>query len=151
MADVTIYYIDIRAFGKGFHEFYQQAIGMGVEFTKGKIAKIKEKENGNLMLRFEDFENEKVVEAEHDLVVLSVGILANTDFTQMFKNNGVEEDDYHFIKQTDILLNPAKTSIDGIFAAGTATGPMDIPDSILSAGNASAETTSYIRRNQNEK
>lgn len=151
MADVTIYYIDIRAFGKGFQEFYQQSIDMGVEFIKGKIAKITEKENGNLILRYEDIENEKLAEAEHDLVVLSVGMLANTEFTQMFKNNGIEQDDYHFVKQTDILSNPAKTSIDGIFAAGTATGPMDIPDSILSAGNASAETTSYIRRNQNEK
>lgn len=151
MADITIYYIDIRAFGKGFQEFYQQAIDMGVEFSKGKIAKITEKENGNLLLRYEDIENEKLAEAEHDLVVLSVGMLANTDFTQMFKNNGIEQDDYHFIKQTNILLNPARTSIDGVFAAGTATGPMDIPDSILSAGNASAETTSYIRRNQNEK
>ena len=151
MADVTIYYIDIRAFGKGFQEFYQQSIDMGVEFIKGKIAKITEKENGNLILRYEDIENEKLAEAEHDLVVLSVGMLANTDFIHMFKDNAVGQDDYHFIKQTDILLNPAKTSIDGIFAAGTATGPMDIPDSILSAGNASAETTSYIRRNQHEK
>lgn len=151
MADITIYYIDIRAFGKGFQEFYQQAIDMGVEFTKGKIAKITEKENGNLVLRYEDIENEKLAEAEHDLVVLSVGMLANTDFTRMFKNSGIEQDGYHFIKQTNILLNPSRTSIDGIFAAGTATGPMDIPDSILSAGNASAETTSYIRRNQNEK
>lgn len=151
MADVTIYYIDIRAFGKGFQEFYQQSKDMGVEFIKGKIAKITEKENGNLVLRYEDIENEKLSEAEHDLVVLSVGMLANTEFTQMFKDNGIEQDDYHFVKQTDILSNPAKTSIDGIFAAGTATGPMDIPDSILSAGTASAETTSYIRRNQNEK
>jgi len=151
MADVTIYYIDIRAFGKGFQEFYQQSIDMGVEFIKGKIAKITEKENGNLILRYEDIENEKLAETEHDLVVLSVGMLANTDFTHMFKDNAVEQDDYHFIKQTDILLNPARTSIEGIFAAGTATGPMDIPDSILSAGSASAETTSYIRRNQHEK
>ena len=151
MADVSIYYIDIRAFGKGFNEFYEQARAMDVEFIKGKVAKISEKENGNLSLRYEDFENEKIVEAEHDLVVLSVGILSNPDFTHMFKGQSIEQDNYHYVKQTDILLNPAKTSIEGVFAAGTATGPMDIPDSILSAGNASAETTSYIRRNQNEK
>lgn len=151
MADVTIYYIDIRAFGKGFQEFYVQSKDMGVEFIKGKIAKISEKENGNLSLRYEDFENERIMEAEHDLVVLSVGFKANSDFSHMFKNVPIEHDDYHFVKQTDILLNPAKTSIGGVFAAGTATGPMDIPDSILSAGNASAETTSYIRRSEHEK
>ncbi len=145
MADVTIYYLHVRAFGKGFCEFYQQAKGMGVEFVKAKIGRIDEKEDGNLLLRYEDFEDGKVKEAEHDLVVLSVGILANTDFSGMFKNEAIKHDDFNYIKQIDELCCPAKTSVDGIFVAGTASGPMDIPDSILSAGAASAETASYIR------
>ncbi|HOO98275.1 MAG TPA: FAD-dependent oxidoreductase, partial [Bacteroidales bacterium] len=66
MADVTIYYINIRSFGKGFEEFYEQAKGMGVNFIKGKIGKITEKENGNLILRYEDINENKVKEAEHD-------------------------------------------------------------------------------------
>ncbi|MFH2096640.1 MAG: 4Fe-4S binding protein, partial [Bacteroidota bacterium] len=144
MADVTIYYINIRAFGKGFEEFYQQAINMGVNFIKGKIGKITEKENGNLLLRYEDIGNSKVVEAEHDMVVLSVGILANTDYREMFGNIRLLKDDFDFIKQTDIMFSPAKTSVNGVFVAGTASGPMDIPDSILSAGAASAEVISYI-------
>jgi heterodisulfide reductase subunit A len=151
MADVTIYYINIRAFGKGFCEFYQQAKGMGVEFIKSKVGRISEKENGNLMLRYEDLVEGKVKEAEHDLVVLSVGILPNTEYSTMFKNNAVEKDEFNYIKQVDELSCPAKTSIDGIFVSGTASGPMDIPDSILSAGAASAEAASYIRREQNEK
>jgi len=146
MADVTIYYLHIRAFGKGFNEFYLQAKGMGVEFIKGKIGKIAEKENGNLIVRYEDIEEGKVKEAEHDLVVLSVGILPNTDYSSMFKTQDLLKDDFDFIKQVDELSNPAATSIDGVFVAGTAAGPMDIPDSILSAGAASAETASYLRR-----
>jgi heterodisulfide reductase subunit A len=146
MADVTIYYLHIRAFGKGFCEFYQQAKGMGVEFVKGKIGRITEKEDGNLILRYEDIEQGKVKEAEHDLVVLSVGILPNTDYTKMFKDEKLQPDDFNFIKQTDELSNPSKTSIEGIFVAGTASGPLDIPDSILSAGAASSETVSYLRR-----
>jgi len=151
MADVTIYYLHIRAFGKGFCEFYQQSKAMGVEFVKGKIGRISEKENGNLLLRYEDFENGKVKEAEHDLVVLSVGILPNTDYSDMFNKEAIDHDPFNYIKQTDELCCPAKTSIDGIFVAGTASGPMDIPDSILSAGAASAETASYIRGGKNEK
>jgi heterodisulfide reductase subunit A len=151
MADITIYYINIRAFGKGFNEFYEQAKDMGVEFVKSKIAKIDQKENGNLILRYEDIREAKIKEAEHDLVVLSVGFLANTEFNGMFRNVSLEEDPYHFIKQTEVLASPAKTSIEGIFVAGTASGPMDIPDSILSAGAASSETASYIRRHSNEK
>jgi heterodisulfide reductase subunit A-like polyferredoxin len=147
MADVTIYFINIRAFGKGFCEFYQQSKGMGVEFVKAKVGLIKEKEDGNLILRYEDMEEGKVKEAEHDLVVLSVGILPNTDFSGMMKSEQIAQDDFNYIKQTDELSNPAKTSIDGIFVAGTAAGPMDIPDSILSAGASSSETASYLRRN----
>jgi len=147
LADITIYYIDIRAFGKGFDEFYEQAKGMGVQFIKGKIAKINEKddESGNLILRYEDIESGKVKEAEHDLVVLSVGILPNSEMTSLFINEKLELDNFNYIKQTDELLSPAKTSIEGVFIAGAASGPLDIPDSILSAGNASAEAASYIR------
>ena len=145
MADVTIYYINIRAFGKGFCEFFQQAKGMGVEFIKGKAGLIKEKENGNLIIRYEDIQEGKVKEAEHDLVVLSVGVLPNTDFTQMFKNTKVEQDDYNYVNKEDELCCLAKTNIDGVYVAGTSTGPLDIPDSILSAGAASAEAAGYLK------
>ncbi len=148
MADVTIYYLHIRAFGKGFNEFYAQAQEMGVEFIKGKVGTITEKENGNLILRYEDIEKGVVKEAEHDMVVLSVGILPNRGIDKTFDNQKLKLDPFNFVGQTDILASPAKTSIDGVFVAGTATGPMDIPDSILSGGAASAETTSYLRREE---
>jgi heterodisulfide reductase subunit A len=148
MADVTIYYINIRSFGKGFEEFYQQAKGMGVNFVKGKIGKITEKENGNLMLRYEDINDGIVKEAEHDMVILSVGVLPNQDAAKLFKAEELKLDAYKFISQADTLESPSKTSIDGVFVAGTASGPMDIPDSILSAGAASSEAISYLIRNK---
>jgi heterodisulfide reductase subunit A len=144
MADVTIYYINIRSFGKGFEEFYDQAKGMGVNFIKGKIGKIAEKENGNLVLRYEDINESTVKEAEHDLVVLSVGVLPNHDTATFFPDQSLEMDPFNFVYQADPLVSPAKTSINGVFVAGTATGPMDIPDSILSAGAASSEAISYL-------
>jgi heterodisulfide reductase subunit A2 len=146
MADVTIYYINIRSFGKGFEEFYQQAKGMGVNFVKGKIGKISETEekNGNLILRYEDINENKVKEAEHDMVVLSVGVLPNQDASGFFNKEELQLDKYKFIQQSDSLISPARTSIDGVFVAGTASGPMDIPDSILSAGSASSEAISYL-------
>ncbi len=144
MADVTIYYIDIRSFGKGFEEFYQQAKDMGVNFVKGKIGKISEKSNGNLILRYEDVTEGTVTEAEHDMVVLSAGLLPNQGVDSLFDKQTLELDTYKFVKQKDILASPAKTSIDGVFVAGTASAPMDIPDSILSAGSASSEAISYL-------
>jgi heterodisulfide reductase subunit A len=144
MADITIYYINIRSFGKGFDEFYEQAKGMGVKFVKGKIGTISEQENGNLTLRYEDIIKGKVMEADHDLVVLSVGALANRGVSELFENETLALDPYQFVGQSDLMSQPAKTSIEGVFVAGTASGPMDIPDSILSAGSASSEAISYL-------
>ena len=144
MADVTIYYINIRSFGKGFEEFYEQAKGMGVNFVKGKIGKISEKENGNLILRYEDINENKVKETEHDMVILSVGVQSNPDNSLLFPEEVLELDRFSFVNQSDAFASPAKTNIRGVFVAGTASGPMDIPDSILSAGAASSEAMSYL-------
>jgi heterodisulfide reductase subunit A len=144
MADITIYYINIRSFGKGFEEFYEQAKGMGVNFVKGKIGTITEKENGNLILRYEDINEGVVKEAEHDMAVLSVGVLPNETPSALFKNRELKVDAQKFVYQPEVLVSPARTSIDGVFVSGTASGPMDIPDSILSAGSAAAEAISYL-------
>ncbi len=146
MADITIYYMDIRAFGKGYDEFFQEAKSMGVNFVKGRIAKIfpKDQPNGDLILRYEDVTTGKLKESKHDLVVLSVGVLPNSSISRVFSNATLELDEQKFIKQIDELVNPAQTSIPGVFVAGTASGPKDIPDSILSAGTAAAEAASYI-------
>jgi heterodisulfide reductase subunit A len=76
LAEITIYYMDIRAFGKGYEQFYQNAKAMGVEFVKGKVARISEDENHNPVVRVELIdEGARVVERTYDLVVLSVGML----------------------------------------------------------------------------
>jgi len=145
VADVTMYYIDIRAFGKGYDEFYEQTKAMGVRFIKGKVATITEKEGGNLVLRYEDIDGGGAIrEAEHDLVVLSVGFTPNPDFLRLFDGAALEPDDMLFVRESEEHVNPAKTSIEGVFAAGTATGPMDIPDTILHSGAAAAQAASYI-------
>ncbi len=146
MADITIYYMDIRAFGKGYEEFFQQSKGMGVSFIKGKVAKVTQKDDnsGDLILRYEDVTTGKLKEASHDLVVLSVGVLPNNEITKAFTNAKLELDDQRFIKQIDELVSPSLTSIEGVFVAGTAAGPKDIPDSILSAGSAASEAASYV-------
>lgn len=146
MADITLYYINIRAFGKGFNEFYMQAKDMGARYVKSKVASITEKENGNLILRYEDIATGRVTESEHDLVVLSVGLLANPAITGVFKNETLGIDSSNYIRQPDLLQNPALTSIKGVFVAGTATAPMDIPDTIMSAGAAAAEASGYLKQ-----
>lgn len=148
MADITIYYINIRSFGKGFEEFYQQAKSMGVEFVKGKIGEITETDNGNLTLRYEDINEGVVKETEHDMVVLSVGVKSNPAVGRIFDKDSLKLDPLNFVAQKDLMGSPSKTSIEGVFVAGTASGPMDIPDSILSAGSASSEAISYLIKHQ---
>jgi heterodisulfide reductase subunit A len=146
MADVTIYYMDIRAFGKGFQEFYDQARGMGVEFVKTRVARISEKDNGDLILHYEDIENGgKLAQAEHDLVVLSVGLLPETSFLDSFDSVKPRTSEFNYVWMSDELISPSMTSMEGVFVAGTAAGPMDIPDTILSASSASAETARYLK------
>jgi heterodisulfide reductase subunit A len=147
IADITIYYIDIRAFGKGYDEFYEQAKGMGVYFVKGKVARIEQSNGGNLKLHYEDIEGGGgPVTAEHDLVVLSVGLLPNTGALHLFKGQQLEADPFAHVKETDEDINPGKTSIDGVFVGGTAASILDIPDSILHAGAAAAQAAAYIEK-----
>ncbi len=145
MADVTIYYLHIRAFGKGFNEFYRQAEMMDVQFVNGKVGRIKELENGDLLLRYEDIASGKVKEARHDMVVLAVGILPNNGFEAVF-DEVLILDRFNFYYQPDEMTDPFKSTLPGVFLAGTTTGPMDIPDSILSGGAASAQAANYIQQ-----
>lgn len=147
LADVTIYYIDIRAFGKGYDEFYEQAKGMGIYFVKGKVARIEETDNENLAVYYEDIEGDgRMKRAEHDLVVLSIGLLPTQDALNLFKNGQLEADPFSYINEIDEDTDPGKTSIDGVFVAGSASAARDIPDSIVHSGAAATQVAAYLKR-----
>ena len=144
LVDVTIYYMDIRAFGKGFEQFYQNAKAMGIEFIKAKVAKITEDENQNPIVRIEVMEEDgRIEEKTHDMVVLSLGIIPEWDPTHMMQVH-VSEDG--FIQCPEPQIYPSITDAAGIFVAGVATGPKDIPDSIIEAGAAAMEASIYLRK-----
>ena len=143
MADITIYYMDIRTFGKGYEQFYQNAKAMGIEFVKSKVARITEDAHQNPIVRVELLDDDShVVERQFDLVVLSVGMLPGWNPEVTF-NVPVAEDG--FIQLPDFNIAPVITKQAGIFAAGTATGPMDIVDSIITASAAASEAAAYIQ------
>jgi heterodisulfide reductase subunit A-like polyferredoxin len=147
IADITMYYIDIRAFGKGYDEFYEQAKGMGVYFVKGKVARIEETASQNVMVHYEDIEGDGgMKQAEHDLVVLSVGLLPTKDALSLFNNGDLEADLFSFVREVDEDLDPGRTSIDGVFVAGAASAIRDIPDTILHSGAAAAQVAAYLKR-----
>jgi len=147
MADITIYTIDVRAFGKGYNEFYEQAKSMGVQFVKGKVARIERLDNGNMALHYEDMLGEGGHKtAEHDLVVLTVGFLPNTDVFSLYKGEALAADEFGYLRETDPVSEPTRTNVDGLFAAGTTIGVMDIPDTVLHSGAAASQAAGYLER-----
>jgi heterodisulfide reductase subunit A len=145
LVDITIYYMDIRAFGKGFEQFFQNARAMGIEFVKAKVARIREDEERNPIVRIEVMEGEgRAEERKHDMVVLSLGLLPAWNPAGVIP---LETAGDGFIRCVDPLLTPSRTTAEGIFVAGAAAGPKDIPDSIVEAGAAAMEAAVYLRRN----
>ena len=147
LADVTVHYIDIRAPGKGYDEFFEQAKAMGAQFVKGRVASIAEADGGNLILRYEDMDNGNVIaEAEYDLVVLAVGVQPNLEAKALFTAEELALDPFDYVDEPEEDLNPGATSIPGVFVAGAASGAKDIPESILHAGAAVAQAAAHLER-----
>ena len=147
LADVTVHYIDIRAAGKGYDEFFEQARAMGTTFVKGRVAGITEKEDGNLVLRYEDIDGGGVIaEAEYDLVVLAVGVQPNPEAAHPFADGALTLDEHGYVAEVDEDINPGATSIPGVFVAGAASGARDIPESILHSGAAVAQAAAQLER-----
>ena len=141
LADITIYYMDIRAFGKGYEQFYQNAKAMGIEFVKGKVAKISEGANGRVALRYEAQGGEGIVTAEHDLAVLSLGMVPGWNPEGVCPVSAGSD---HFIKTIQSKLSPTLTEMEGVFVAGAAAGPKDIVDTITESGAAAVEAAKYM-------
>ncbi len=143
LSEITIYYMDIRAFGKGYEQFYNQARAMGINFVKAKVAKISEDSQHNVILRIDrQEEGSKPQEVKHDLVVLSQGLIPSR---KEFFGLDVKLNEYGFIDSPAKTFSPALTGIDGLFVAGVASGPKDIPDTIMEAGSAAMEALNYLK------
>ena len=142
-----MHYIDMRAAGKRYDEFYKESKEMGAAYIKGRVAKITEKPDGNLIVHYEDIENGgKLSEAEYDLVVLAVGIQPNRDVERLFVGEPLRLDEFAYVAEPDDDLNPGQTSIPGVFVAGTASGAKDIVDSITHAGAAVAQVAAHLQQ-----
>jgi heterodisulfide reductase subunit A len=137
----------MRAAGKRYDEFYEQAKDMGAQYIRGRVSKVTEKDNGDLVLRYEDTEGTgEIVEAEYDLVVLAVGIQPNRDVERLFGDEKLGLDEYFYVAEPSEDLDPGVTDIPGVFVAGTASGAKDIVDSIVHAGAAAAQVAAHLER-----
>jgi len=147
MAEITIYYMGIRTFGKGYEQFYQNAQAMGVEFVRGKVASIREDDEQNPVVNVELTEEGRKVERTFDLVVLSLGMIPHPASNEAL---GLPLGTDNFVSIPAPNANPCATARSGVFVTGAAGGPMDIVDSIVTASSAASAASAYIREHQKE-
>ncbi|MEJ2716326.1 MAG: FAD-dependent oxidoreductase, partial [Deltaproteobacteria bacterium] len=133
----TIFYNDIRAFGKGFEFYYENAASnLGVRYEKGIISTIKEEQQTrNLLLTFRGQDRAMTTET-FDLVVLSVGLEPSASARQLAERCGIDLNRFGFAETGE--FSPNRSSRDGVFVAGVFEGPMDIPESVMGAASAAA-------------
>ncbi len=143
-AECTIFHNDVRSFGKDFERFYQRTEDLpGVRFFRSYVSVGKEiPETKNVTIRYST-PDEGVKEEEFDLVVLSVGLNPPKDVEALAQKYGIELNGHGFCKNNP--TNPIETSRPGIFVSGAFQGPMDIPESVMSASGADALCSQFLR------
>jgi heterodisulfide reductase subunit A len=144
--EIAVYYNDIRAFGKGFEELYHRVREeFGVEFIRGRPAKLSEnRETKSIMIRAEETLMSKITEREFDLIVLSVGLLPSEGSKRIGKTLGLSLSSDGFFAEAHPKLRPVDTATDGVFLAGCAQSPKDIPDSVAQAKAAASSAAAIM-------
>ena len=144
--DVTIYYIDIRACGEGYEEFYIRAQKLGINFVRSRVSGIQEGEDGRLSLLFEDTLTGEIKRAKHDLAVLSVGLEPDSNAEVLGNLLGLSRRPDRFFEIAHPKMRPVEAHIDGVFIAGCASGPKEIPISIAQGSAAAAKAVKLLHR-----
>ncbi|MEO0225409.1 MAG: FAD-dependent oxidoreductase, partial [candidate division WOR-3 bacterium] len=138
--EILVFYIDIRAFGKGFEEFYRRSLDAGIKYIKGKPSKIiEDKKTGELRLAYEDQLTGEIKDLIVDIAVLSSALIPSPKTWELARILGIELDRDGFFKEQDPCSHPLESSRAGIFLAGCGTAPKDITDSIAEACGAAAK------------
>ncbi len=137
--DVAIYYMDIRAFGKGFEEFYRRSQEKyGIKFIRGRPANVLVNPDETLTIRSEDSLLGKLTEYDYDMVVLSVGLNPPEGSEELRQTIGLSKSADGFLMEAHPKLRPVDTLTDGVYLAGVSQGPKDIPDAVAQASGAAA-------------
>ena len=136
-ADVTIFYMDVRAFGKGFEEFYDRVRREGVRYIRGNPSEIF-KHGDKLVVKAEDTLTSTPLEHETDMVVLSVGLVPRGDNREIIDLLKLSQSSDLFYMEAHPKLRPVDTASDGIYLAGVCQGPKDIPDGVAQAKGAAS-------------
>jgi heterodisulfide reductase subunit A len=150
--DVKVYvcYMDIRAFGKGYDEFYRRARDMDVEFLAGLPSEIHELPDGSLSFDVYDKGTNRLLQINADLVVLGTGLVPNKDLAAVSAMLHASRSSDGFLLEAHPKLRPLESAVAGVFLAGACQGPKDIPDTVAQASGASAKTLDLLSQGEIE-
>ena len=142
-AEICEFFIDMRAFGKGYEEFYERIKEEGINIIRGRTAKV-EQSNGQLLLRTEDILHNRLLETKVDMVVLAVGLEPREDAQKLGDLLGIPCSEEGWFREANIISDPVNTFSGGISIAGVCQGPKDIPDTVAQASAAASRVLQSI-------
>jgi heterodisulfide reductase subunit A len=143
--DISIYYMDIRTPSKGYEEFYNRAREAGIRFIQGRPSQITEDPvTHNLYVEAEDQTLGQVIELEVDMVSLSAAAIPHRDTEELASTLTLSRSPSGFFMEYHPKLRPVDSPTDGVFLAGAAQGPKDIPASVAQASAASSRAARIL-------
>ncbi len=143
-----VFYIDVRAGGKGYEEFLNRAQEEdGVVYLRGKVSKLFP-EDGKILVKGADTLSNRVIEVMADLVVLATAIVPRAGSQQVAEMLGLTTDEYGYFNAKNEELSPMESSVPGVFLAGMALGPKDIPETVAQASGAAAKVLTLFKQRE---
>ena len=143
--DVSIYYTDIRATGKGYEDLYWRDQEANVIFVRGKVAEIWKKNNGKLVVVAEDTLMNKVGEEEFDMVALATPMIPPSELGTVAGKMKLSLGEDGFIQEKHPKLDPVDSLVTGVFACGCALSPKDVRDTVSDALGAAAKAALFLK------
>ena len=140
-----IFYLDLRASGKGFREYIERARQeYGVCYIRSRVAKIEEDQDGKLVFHYEDVATSRPREMRVDLAVLATSVIPGPGVAPLAEMLRLELDEYGFFK-TD-PFSPTDTTREGVYACGCCRAPVDIPQAVAQASGAAARAAQHVTK-----
>ncbi len=147
--EASVFYMDIRAAGKGYEEFVRRAVEEDhVRYIRGRVARVYER-NGQLIVKGVDtLLGARPVEIEADMVVLATAGVARKEAESLAQTMHVSYDEHHFFAEAHPKLRPVETNTAGIFLAGACQAPKDIPETVAAASGAAAKVVTLLSKDE---
>ena len=146
--EVTIFYMDMRAFGKGYYRYYLKAKDLGVNFTRCRVSTLRENPQTKNLLLLARAEDGSSISSEFDLVILSVGQCPSPHTDELSRVLGVALNKWGFIKSQDFWQ--VRTSREGVYICGSAAAPADISETVIQASAAACEASMLLSSVRNQ-